>query len=134
MSNTIVLYHKQDEILPYRGCSFHLAYLRSLGVDVGYDSLCTNDDEEGTDPDAVAWNEDRVAAAEASAQERTGVQCIELQLHKSARRRAAHGDDDGDDRDRGSPHNEWVTGLPSWKQVAPMIRNALDNGNKAAAD
>lgn len=107
MKRTIILYHKEDEILPYSGCSFHLAYLRSLDMD--------SNDKDGT----------AVAPEESAAQEQTGVHCVELKLHQSARRAAVHGDSDhGDDR-RGSPHNEWICGLPTWKLVAPMIRATL---------
>ena len=96
--------------MPYERCSFHLAYLRSLGV-------------ASSGPFTAA----EAAAAEKAAQERTGVRCIELKLHQSARQAVAHGDNDhGDDR-RGSPHNEWICGLPSWQQVAPMIRAALED-------
>ncbi len=108
MSRTIILYHKEDEILPYDCCSFHLAHLRSLGL---------HNDEDSTAPPA--------AATEVEARERTGVRCVELRLHQSVRRAEAHGDSDDD---RGSPHNAWICGLPTWKQVAPMIRAALEEG------
>ena len=109
MSRTIILYHKDDEILPYERCSFHLAYLRSLGVASSGSTAA------------------EAAAAEAAAQERTGVRCVELKLHQSARQAAAHGDSDHVDDRRGSPHNEWICGLPSWQHVAPMIRAALQD-------
>jgi hypothetical protein len=115
MSRTIILYHKEDEILPYDGCSFHLAHLRSLGIDSGDPSAA---DEDGTAAAAAS-------AAEEEARERTGVRCVELRLNQSMHRAAAHGDNNDD---RGSPHNEWICGLPTWKQVAPMIRAALQEG------
>lgn len=119
MSRTIILYHKKDEVLPYDGCSFHQAYLRSLGID-----------SDG----APAGNDQTDTAAAAAAQEKTAVRCVELELPPAIGRTTPHGDNDhgGDDRN-GSPHNEWICDLPSWNEVARLIRAALQDSAHAPA-